>query len=208
MTRLAKVLVSALLIGTGFGAATSLVNAVSHHYADLESRIATTSGASVIEIMSVLLDSGWAWAGSAVAVGWLVTRAGESRPAALAQGAVAGALSLLAATAAYSVVETIRSDGSLSSWYESEPLVWWITSVIFGAPLGAVGACVKRPGVIGLLARLTVPVGAAVQMIVLPPGRNEVIAAIGKTVVWVAAAMSIGFVVFRFLSVKRRRPLR
>jgi hypothetical protein len=99
----------------------------------------------------------------------------------------------------------MRSDGSLSSWYESEPLVWWVTSVIFGAPLGAIGACVKRPGVIGFLARLTVPVGAAVQMIVLPPGRTEVIATIGKTVVWVAAVASITFVVVHFLSAERRR---
>ncbi|MFJ2033305.1 hypothetical protein [Streptosporangium sp. NPDC087985] len=206
MPRLVKVLVSALLIGAGFGAATSLVNAISHHYADLESRTATTGGVSVIEIMSVLLDSGWAWAGSAVAVGWLVTRAEESRPAALTRGAVAGALSLLAATAAYSIADTIRSDGPLSSWYESESLVWWVTSIVFGAPLGAVGACVMRPGVIGLLARLTVPVGAAVQMIVLPPGRNEVIATMGKTVVWVAAAVTVCFVVVRFLSVEGRRP--
>ncbi|MFB9533596.1 hypothetical protein [Nonomuraea roseola] len=196
---------SALAVGAGFGAATSLVNAISHSYADLGSRAHTTSGWSVVEIMSVLLDSGWAWAGLAVATGWLVTHAGEGRPAALARGGAAGALALLAATAAYSIVDTIRSDGPLSSWYESEPLIWWVTSVIFGAPLGAVGACVKYPEVIGFLARLTVPVGAAVQMIVLPPGRNEVVATIVKTIVWTAAAAAIGFVIVCFLSVERRR---
>ncbi|MER5627488.1 hypothetical protein ABT061_41340 [Streptosporangium sp. NPDC002544] len=204
-TRPVEILVSALAVGAGFGAATSLVNALSHGYADLESRAYTTSGWSIAEIMSVLLDSGWAWAGLAVAMGGLVTRAREIRPAALARGAAAGALALLAATAAYSVMETMRNGEPLSSWYETEPLVWWVTSVLFGAPLGAVGAFVKRPGVIGLLARLTVPAGAAVQMILLPPGRNEVIATIGKTVVWVAAAASIGFIVVRFLLVERRR---
>ncbi|MCT9929779.1 hypothetical protein N5079_06040 [Planotetraspora sp. A-T 1434] len=198
---------SALAVGAGFGAATSLVNALSHTYADLESRAYTTSGWSIAEIMSVLLDSGWAWAGLAVAVGWLVTHAKESRPTALARGgAAAGALALLAATAAYSIVDTIHS-GAQFPWYESEPPVWWVASVVFGAPLGAVGACAKRPGAIGLLARLTVPVGAAVQMVVLPPGRNEVVETIGKTIVWAVAAASIGFVVVRFLLERRRRSL-
>ncbi|MBB2910678.1 hypothetical protein FHS43_001941 [Streptosporangium becharense] len=200
-----KVLVGALTVGAGFGALTSLINAVSHHYADLESRAATTSGVSAIEIVSVLVDSGWAWAGAAVAVGWLFTRVGESGPAALARGAAAGALALLAAVAAYSVMEVARSGEPLSSWHQEEPLLWWVTSVVFGAPLGVVGACAGRPGVIGLLTRLTVPVGAAVQMIVLPPGRNEVIEAVGRTVVWVGAAAVIAFVVVRFLGAERRR---
>ncbi|GAA3137789.1 hypothetical protein GCM10010466_30860 [Planomonospora alba] len=203
--RLAGIFVGAPAAGAGFGAATSLANAASHGYADLESEAYTTSGWSIAEVVSVLLDSGWAWAGLAVAAGWSLGRAGADRPAAPARAAAAGALALLAATAAYSVAETLRSGGPLSSWYMAEPLVWWVTSVVFGAPLGAVGACIARPGVIGLLARLTVPVGAAVQMIVLPPGRNEVIAAVGKTIVWVAAAVSIGVVVIRFLGAQRRR---
>lgn len=189
-------LLGALALGAGFGAATSLVNAIAHRSSDLESRVATTSGATAMEIVSVLLDSGWAWAGLAVATGWLV--AGRNKPAALVLGALAGALALLAATAAYSVVDTLRGGGPLSSWYASESIVWWITSIVFGAPLGAVGACVNRPGVIGLLARLTVPVGAAVQMILFAPGRNEVIATIGKTVVWSAAAAAIAFVIVRW----------
>ncbi|MER5320657.1 hypothetical protein [Streptosporangium roseum] len=204
MTGPVGILVSALVVGAGFGAATSLVNALSHSYADLGSRAYATGGWSVAEIMSVLLDSGWAWAGLAVAVGWLVTRARESGPAALAQGGAAGALVLLAATAAYSVVDAIRSGGQVS-WYESEPLLWWVASVVLGAPLGAVGACVKRSGAIGLLARLTVPVGAAVQMVVLPPGRNEVVETMGKTIVWTAAAAIVGFIVVRFLLAERRR---
>ncbi|MFI7704176.1 hypothetical protein [Nonomuraea sp. NPDC049480] len=195
---------SALALGAAFGAVTSLVNAIAHSSADLESRAYTTSGWSGTEIVGVLLDSGWAWAGFAVAVGWLITRAEERRSTALAQGAAAGALALLAATAAYSIVDTIRS-GGLYPWYESEPIFWWITSVIFGGPLGAVGACVKRPGVIGLLAKLMAPVGAAVQMIVLPPGRNEVIENIGKTIVLTAAAAIICFILARFLLVQRHQ---
>ena len=204
MPRPVEILVSALVVGAGFGAATSLMNALSHSFADLESRTYTTRGWSIAEIMSVLLDSGWAWAGLAVAVGWLVTRARRNRPPApVWGGAVAGALALLAATAAYSVADTIRSGWELP-WYESE-WIWWIAGVVFGPPLGAVGACVKRSGVIGLLARLTVPVGAAVQMVVLPPGRNEVVETIGKTVVWTASAVIIGFIVARFLRAERPR---
>lgn len=205
VSRPVMILATSLVIGAGFGAATSLVNALSHSHADLFSRAYTTSGWSIAEIMSVLLDSGWAWAGLAVAVGWLVTRAVENHPLALARdGAAAGALALLAATAAYSIVDTIRRGGQFP-WYESEPTLWWVASVVLGAPLGAVGACVKRSGTIGLLARLTMPVGAAVQMVVLPPGRNEVVEAIGKTVVWTAAAASIGVIVVRLLLVERRR---
>lgn len=162
--------VKALIGGAAFGAATALVNALCFHYADFESRTATTSGWSPLEIVSVLLDSGWAWAGLAVFTGWLVTRAegGTRSPAALARGAVAAALALLAATAAYFFVEIIQDGAPLSSLPRSEP-VWWVASVVLGGPLGAVGACVTRPGPIGLLARVTVPVGAAVQMVVLPP---------------------------------------
>ncbi|GLW98621.1 hypothetical protein [Microtetraspora sp. NBRC 16547] len=58
VTRPVEILVSALAVGAGFGAATSLVNALSHSSADLESRAYTTSGWSIAEIMSVLLDSG------------------------------------------------------------------------------------------------------------------------------------------------------
>ncbi|MFI7046347.1 hypothetical protein [Streptosporangium sandarakinum] len=203
--RLAKILAGALTAGAGFGAATSLTNAVSDHYADLESRAATTGGMSALEIVSVLVDSGWAWAGFAVLVGWLVARADDGRSG-MTVPAAAGALALLAATAAYSFVDTVRGGGPLSSWYESEPLVWWITSVLFGAPLGVVGACARRPGAVGLLARLTVPVGAAVQMVVLPPGRNERIEAMGQAIVWTAAAAAVGFVVVRFLGARRHRP--
>jgi hypothetical protein len=198
--RILKASTIAIVLGAGFGAATSLVNAVSLRSADLESGTATVSGWSPLEIVTVLLDSGWAWAGWAVAMGWLVTR---SRPAAFAPAATAGALTLLAATAAYSLMDTILRDEPLSSWYLSESPVWWVAGIALGAPLGAVGACVERPGVIGLLAGLTVPVGAAVQMIVLPPGRNEVIAAIGQTIVWVAAAVGIGFLAIRFLNASR-----
>ncbi|WP_230421019.1 hypothetical protein [Actinomadura soli] len=85
----------------------------------------------------------------------------------------------------------------------TSPLLWWVAAVMLGAPLGAIGACVTLPGWTGLLARLAVPVGAAVQMIGLPPGRNERITTIGQAIVLTAAAASIGFVIVRFLRTDR-----
>ncbi|WP_246178626.1 hypothetical protein [Actinomadura decatromicini] len=78
-----------------------------------------------------------------------------------------------------------------------------MTSIVFGLPLGAVGGCAGRRGAAGLVARLIVPVGASVQMVVLPPGRNEVIQTVGQAVVWTAAAAITVLVVVRHL---RRRP--
>lgn len=202
--RTAGILVSALAAGAGFGAVTALVNALALSQTDLSSRDYTTSGWSIAEIISLLLDSGWAWAGFAVAVGWLVTRDTDGRLAGPALGAIAAPPALLAATAAYSIGESI-ADGGQSPWFDAEVLAWGIAGIVLGAPLGAIGACVRRSGVIGLLARLTVPVGAAVQMVVLPPGRNEVVQAIGKTIVWTAAAVSIAIIVAHFLFAERRR---
>ncbi|WP_329430297.1 hypothetical protein OG339_19460 [Streptosporangium sp. NBC_01495] len=48
-----------------------------------------------------------------------------------------------------------------------------------------------------MLAKVTVPVGAAVQMFVIPPGRNEVITTIGQRVVWTTSAVIIGAVAVR-----------
>ncbi|WP_066371516.1 hypothetical protein [Herbidospora mongoliensis] len=224
------ILVVALTLGAGFGALTSLANALSAESADLGSREYTTSGWSVPEIMAVILDSGWAWAGLAITAGWLLTRgtpgspfptdaaAAGSRPrgkpsgrswppprADIIWGAVVGPVALLAATAAYALVDTARSGAPLSDWIHSEPSIWWIAAVVFGAPLGVVGACVHLPGVAGLLAKLTLPAGAAVQMAVLPPGRNEVVQDIGQAVVWTAAALFALFVIARTV---RRDPAR
>ncbi|WP_051467777.1 DUF6518 family protein [Actinomadura oligospora] len=184
----ARALGVALVVGAGFGAATSLLNGLSAHFADLDSRAATTHGASPLEIASTLLDSGWAWAGLAVALGWLVTRSERDARVAMLLGAAAGALSLIAATTTYSMVDAVR--GAVH-WYESEPVFWYLASVVFGIPLGLAGVWTRRPTVVGLLARLTVPVGALMQMVVVPPGRNLRIVAIGQLIVVTAAIACI-----------------
>lgn|SRR5690606_37033206 len=197
-------MVLVLAVGASFGAATSLVNALAHQTVDLESRAAAVGGWSVMEIVSILFDSGWAWAGLAVLTGWLANRAGRQGAAALVRGAVAGTLSLLVATAAYYALDTIVHQVPIGS-YVYDTIFWALAAVLFGPVLGAIGACAGRPGAIGVLARVTVPVGAAVQMVVQPPGRNEVLTAIGQWVVWTAAAVSIAVVVVHFI---RARPTR
>ncbi|MCD0451889.1 hypothetical protein LO762_22205 [Actinocorallia sp. API 0066] len=201
----------AVLVGAVFGAGTSGANELSHRSADLESAEYTTSGWSPAEVLAIVLDSGWAWAGLAVFTGFLVTRGagtppgrtGTARP--LTLGCAAGAISLLVAVAAYSLADALRDGGITSSWYESEAPLWWIAAVVLGGPLGAVGARARDGGVIGLLARLTVPVGAALQMVVLPPGRNAVVTTIGQTVVGVAALVAAALAVASFRR-DRRAP--
>jgi hypothetical protein len=196
--------VGVLALGAGFGAVTSLVNDVSSPYGVVGTRLVKAGWAwvsKVAEVPSLLLDVGWAWAGLAVAVGWLA--------GARVRGAAAGVLALIAATAAYACMDSVLREEPLD-WYWRNTLFWWLASVVFGPVLGAVGASIRRPGVIGLLAGLTVPVGAIVQMIFQPPGWGLIVhpAAIwARVIVWVAATLSIGVIVTRFLAAKQHQGL-
>ncbi len=149
---------------------------------------------------SLVVNAGWAWAGVAVAAGWLL---GTS-----ARGAAAGVLALFAMTTAYYGMDSVLRDEPFGSyWYEMRR--WWIASLAFGSVLGALGGSIRRPGVIGLLAGLTVPVGAAVEMILLPrEGRpfgvvNPVYDWL-RPVVWTAAAAATAVLVVRFLVSRQR----
>ncbi|MFI0421152.1 hypothetical protein [Spongiactinospora sp. 9N601] len=199
------ILVGALALGAAFGAATSIVNGISISLHDFESRDYSMTGWSGPEIVSLMFDSGWAWAGVAVAAGWLLTRrSGLGRTAEAVHAAIAGPLTLVAATAAYGLTDAVRS-GDFYRWYEFGGSYWFVLGVLLGPVLGLAGTFIRRPGVAGLLARLIVPVGAAVQMAVLPPGRNDVVRGIGQAVVWTLAALAIGFIVVRFGRTERRR---
>lgn len=74
--------------------------------------------------------------------------------------------------------------------------------------LGAVGACIVRSGVVGLLAALTVPLGAAVQMAILPPGLEGALvpaeAIWARWIVWIAATVVTVVVLVRFFSPTQR----
>ncbi|MFF5210152.1 hypothetical protein [Streptosporangium sp. NPDC000396] len=202
--RIIRSVVAALALGAGFGAVTSFVNDVSSPYGEAGGRLVNAGWAWVTEVAgvaSLLLDAGWAWAALAVAAGWLA--------GALARGAVAGAVALAAATAAYYCMDSLLREEPLVS-YREETLYWWLASLVLGPVLGVVGARAGRPGTIGLLAKLTVPVGAIVQMIFLPPGFGLTVrpaAVWALVIVWGAAAAGIGVVVTRFAAERRVRPV-
>ncbi len=150
-----------------------------------------------------MANAGWAWAGVAVVAGWLV---GTST-----RGAASGVLALLAMTTAYYGMDSIfRQEPFASYWYEMR--VWWVASLVFGSVLGVIGATIRRPAVIGLLAALTVPVGAAVEMTSLPRegadfGVVNPVYDWLRPVVWAVAAAVSGVLVIRFLARRRRSQL-
>jgi hypothetical protein len=201
--RLIRAVSVAAVLGAGFGAATSLINDLSSPYGELGGRLARGSWTwvtDVAEVGSLLLDVGWAWAALAVAAGWL---AGVT-----ARAAVAGAVSLLTATAAYYFMDSLLRGESWAG-YVGEMRYWWLAGLMLGPFLGAVGATLLRPGAIGLLARLVVPVGALLQTILLQPGlasSSRPAAVWALAIVPAAAAASISVVVARFVTERSRRP--
>ncbi|GGX48202.1 hypothetical protein [Streptomyces chryseus] len=187
-----KIMVGGLAVGVGFGAVTSLVNAFSSPYGELGAPLTGTVWAKAAKVLSLLIDAGWSWAALAVAMGWLAgTRT---------QGALVGALALMAATVAYYLTDAFV-------WGADTDIVdWLVVGLPLGLLLGAVGAAIGRPGLIGLLAALTVPVGAAVQMVVLPPRPHLTLTpaiVLAEAIAWTAAALGAGWAVYRFRAEKR-----
>ncbi|WP_229397778.1 hypothetical protein [Micromonospora okii] len=171
--------------GMVLGAVDSVVNHVPVWLGEVGTARAERGGWSQLaEFASLVLDAGWAWAATAVLVGWLVSR--HPRPAArMLRGAVGGCLALLTATTAYYGVDAIF-DGS-AWWYEAVRY-WLVGSVLLGPALGMVGALIRHPGPAGTIAALVAPVGAALQMAVLPPPPESLMAQPVRLTVWVAAA--------------------
>ncbi|WP_374929390.1 hypothetical protein [Kytococcus sedentarius] len=107
--------------------------------------------------LSILLNSGTAWAGLAVLAGrqarswWLA--------ALVAVAAAEGALVL------HYVLGMALGVFGWGIWASN--LAWFVVAVLFCAPLGVVGHLSRRADLIGLLGRLTVPVGAVVEPFVV-----------------------------------------
>ncbi|WPW27146.1 hypothetical protein P6B95_06870 [Streptomyces atratus] len=196
-----KIMVRGLAIGAGFGAATSLTNALSSPYSTLGAPLAGTVWASTAKVLSLLVGLGWAWAALAVAMGWLAKT--------WTRGAMAAVLALVAATAAYYPMDALVRDEPLAGYWP-EMLTWWAASVLFGSVLGVVGAAIERPGVTGLLAGLTVPVGGAAQMIALPPRPGLAFtreAVLAEAVIWTALGIGASWAVYHFWAAKRARTV-
>lgn len=154
MDRRRRVLTVALA-GVGYGVTTSALNALSSPFGEL----AGTWLQSGLRVLSTMTGAGWAWAALAVAAGW----SSRSRR----WGAAAGALALVAATTAYYGLDNVLREEPV---VDSDILLWSAGAALLGPPLGVIGAYLGRPGPLGLLAALTVPVGAGVQVVVLPQG--------------------------------------
>ncbi|MDH6699884.1 hypothetical protein [Streptomyces sp. MAA16] len=216
--------------GAVFGAATSLANALSSPYSRLGAPLTGTVPGRTAKVLSLLLDAGWSWAALAVlagavagagaaaglgvagsvrgagaglraagSAGGTVTGAGLGT-AGLVRGAAAGVVSLAVASTAYYAMDTVVFDGG------TDTLLWVVVSVPFGSVLGAIGAAARRPGAVGLLAALTVPAGAAAQMLLIPPRPHLTVTAsivVAETVVWTGAALGTALAVRRFLLQRR-----
>ncbi|WP_051300619.1 hypothetical protein [Actinomadura rifamycini] len=148
--------VVAVAVGAVFGAVTSLLNALSSPYTGIGEPLAGTVAAPVLQVASRLLGVGWSWAALALAAGWYARRA--------PLGAAAGTGALFAATAAYYVLDPVLRQEPFG-WHAGALVFWGVAAAVFGPPLGALGACVGRPGPLGLLAGLVVPAGAAAEML-------------------------------------------
>jgi hypothetical protein len=134
---------------------------------------------------SMVLNSGSAWAALAVVGGWLI-----GRPLA---GAVAGTVALVAAVVAYYAFGVLAGDRTDVGFAGVSGAVrmWALLAVVVGPVLGLAGALVRRPGLIGLVAVLVVPVGVVVEMVGLRRLSGETFA-VDPALAWAQAAMVVG----------------
>jgi Family of unknown function (DUF6518) len=145
--------------------------------------------------VSLIVNAGWAWAGVAVLAG----RLAGTLPA----GAAAGAGSLIATTTAYYLLDAVLRDESVGL-YQAEMLYWWLAAIVVGPVLGVIGVTSRRPGALGLLARLTVPVGAIVEMLWQPrTPSSELVRVAGmdwvRPITCAVAAIAIGVLIVAYV---------
>ncbi|MGW2212827.1 DUF6518 family protein [Streptomyces sp. NPDC001781] len=182
-----KITLGAVVAGLVFGSLTSVTNVLSSPYGEIGARVAGSAVGETSRVLSFLLDAGWAWAALAVTVGWAAVTPGR--------GALCGVAALTSATVSYYVVDHYLWDAG------SDMLFWLLFGVPAGPVLGWVGSLIRRPGWTGLCAALVVPVGAAVQMAVLPPGAGLIDAdpaTVAAGIVWTGAALSAAVALHRF----------
>ncbi|MBB2901609.1 hypothetical protein FHR75_002424 [Kineococcus radiotolerans] len=154
-----------LALATGFGALNAAL--------DLSSSPEARFGGS-------LLNAGWAWAGLAVLAGALV----RTPRRAAAAGWLATSAALLAFALADALLRAVAPAATLRG-----DATWWAASLLVCPVLGFLGSRVRDPGPLGLLARLLVPLGAALEALVLPPGpAGDPVAVAARAATWLLAA--------------------
>lgn len=188
-------------LGAAFGVTTSLINNVPRMLGEIGRAHSDYSSAAWVAVfVSLIFDSGWAWAALGFALGWL-TGTSARLAAAARVGAMSGATGLLLAAPAYYATDLLF--GIDGSW--SEVGYWVVRALVFGLPLGVAGVVARRPGPMGFLARFTVPVGMAMSMILFPvrtgrPGESS--AAIwAELTIWAAVVV----VTLRLVWIQRRQ---
>jgi hypothetical protein len=186
--------------GLTLGVSSAVVNSVPHFLHEVaEARADRSVWSQTAEFASLMLDSGWAWAALAVIVGWQVST-GISSIAGALLAASAGCVALIFATVAYNSMEWLFQGGV--AWGAAQ--FWLAGCLILGPPLGAVGFAVRRAGAVGVVAALVVPVGAAVNMVVMPPPPDSAVAEYVRLAVWVGAAAAVAAILARAIFAHRR----
>ncbi|MFF0509065.1 hypothetical protein ACFYUH_36520 [Streptomyces fimicarius] len=181
-----------LALGVGFGAGTSVVNGLSSPYLRFGESLAGTPWAKAAKVLSLLLDAGWSWAALGVLAGWLT--------GSLLRGALSGVAALAGAVVAYYATDTFVFGAG------TDTIRWVVTAVPLGFVLGMVGAAIRSRGLMGLAAALVVPVGAAVQMVVMPPRPHMTVTpsiVVAEIIVWTGAAIGVGWAIKRFVGERR-----
>lgn len=188
--------VTGLVLGFGAGFADSVPLMLSEVG---EARADRSGWSQAAEFVSLILDSGWAWAATAVLAGFLAGRG--RRPVV---GALAGFVALSIATIAFYLVEGLFADSWDGWWYQTE--FWLLRALVLGMPLGAVGVLARRGGIAGALAALVVPAGAVLNLIVLPlPAESRMAAPVAVTV-WTGAIAGVVLIALRLVR-ERTRPV-
>lgn len=115
--------------------------------------------------LAMVANAGCVWAGLAVLAGFLVS--GTTQRGSVLRPGAAGLVALLVAVLGYYAFGAVagdRQEVALTALSGAVRL-WALASVVLGPVLGAVGAATRRAGALGVVARLVVPVGAAVEML-------------------------------------------
>ncbi|PPK93510.1 hypothetical protein CLV92_110138 [Kineococcus xinjiangensis] len=133
-----------------------------------------------------VLNAGWAWAGLMVLAGWI---ARAHLPA-----VAAAILSAVAAVLAFYAAEAVLLDRPFTS-SAGEVEHWLVAIAVTGPGLGLVGALTRSPTLLGLLAGAVVPVGALVELALLPrwvPAGGGTHAQVAAVAACAAAVLSLG----------------
>jgi hypothetical protein len=147
--------------------------------------------------VNMILNAGATWAGLAVLAGWLVRRPWWA-------SALAGGVVLLVAVAGYYGYGLAAGDrtGIGLEGLSGTLRFWLLASVTVGPWLGIVGTLIARPGIVGLIAALVVPVGIFVEQIVVRRLEPDAFT-IDAPLAWTGAALVVAAAVLGIAALGR-----